>query len=218
MEQNNKLGEFLIGILTEARREDLVYTEKKSKGVIDKVSTTLSGSDSGRFTKLATRYARMKKAKEKLDEMMSTLNADIKEQAVELFDAQDEVLTRIIETSSVILTIGKRESDAEVEKTTVNYAAIIKQITELVPELTEKLEEIIAANTTVEKEIKVAKSPQLRIAVKESDQLDEGVLNDVKQLISALRRKFKDVLRSMKLWGRSYDKSLAEIKAQLGVK
>ena len=96
MEQNNKLGEFLIGILTEARREDLVYTEKKSKGVIDKVSTTLSGSDSGRFTKLATRYARMKKAKEKLDEMMATLNADIKEQAVELFDAQDEVLTRSI--------------------------------------------------------------------------------------------------------------------------
>jgi peptide-methionine (S)-S-oxide reductase len=47
----NTLGSLMLGLLTEARRSDLPYTEKKSKGAIDKVIVTLEGNESGKFTK-----------------------------------------------------------------------------------------------------------------------------------------------------------------------
>lgn len=194
----------LLQILNEARRADLPYTEKKSKGAIDKVIVSLDGSHSTKFTKLAKKFKELKEATEDLSAKTNALNAEIKDEALDLFDASDEVYTRIIETVSMTLNISKRQPDSidKVEK--INYEKIIADITALVPELTDQINEIIKANTTVEEKVKVAKSPALRVDLKEAASL--------KELIAFAKRTFKSMLSAIKAWGRSYDKKLSDIE------
>ena len=112
----NTLGSLMLDLLTEARRSDLPYTEKKSKGAIDKVIVTLEGNESGKFTKLAKRFKELREATDELSKTTDELNRDIKEQAIEFFDAADEIHTRIVETVSMTILIGKRQPDS-IEKT-----------------------------------------------------------------------------------------------------
>ena len=112
----NTLGSLMLGLLTEARRGDLPYTEKKSKGAIDKVIVTLEGNESGKFTKLAKKFKELREATDELSKATDELNKDIKEQAIEFFDAADEIHTRIVETVSMTILIGKRQPDS-IEKT-----------------------------------------------------------------------------------------------------
>lgn len=196
--------EAFLNILTEARRADLPYTEKKTKGAVDKVIVSLDGAHSTKFTKLAKKFKELKEATEELSAKTNALNAEIKDEALDLFDATDEVYTRIIETVSMTLNISKRQPDS-IEKTEkVNYEKIVSDITALVPELTEKINEIIKANTTVEEKVKVAKSPALRVDLKEA--------LTIKDLIAFAKRIFKSMSSAIKFWGKTYDKKLADIE------
>lgn len=202
----NTLGSLMLDLLTEARRSDLPYTEKKSKGAIDKVIVTLEGNESGKFTKLAKRFKELRTATDELSKATDELNRDIKEQAIEFFDAADEIHTRIVETVSMTILIGKRQPDS-IEKTSkVNYEQIIKDITALVPELTEKIAEIVDANTQVEEKLKVAKAPQLRVDLK------EGVMEDVLKAAKAIGRK---LLAVIKPWARGYDRKLKDLNNRI---
>jgi hypothetical protein len=194
----------LLNILLEARRADLPYTEKKSKGAIDKVIVSLDGSQSTKFTKLAKKFKELKEATEELSAKTNALNAEIKDEALDLFDASDEVYTRIIETVSMTLNISKRQPDSIEKSEKINYEKIITDITALVPELTEKIAEIIKANTTVEEKTKVAKSPALRVDLKEA--------SNFKEIIAFAKRTFKSMLSAIKFWGKTYDKKLADIE------
>lgn len=208
MELNESpIGSLVLSLLTEARRQDLPYTEKKAKQAIEKVIVTLGGNESGKFTKLAKQYKELKEKTEELAAQTDKLNAEIKEEAIDLFDATDSVYTRIVETVSMTINIGKRTPEF-VEKTTkVNYEAIIKEISALVPELKEQVEAIIAANTQIEEKVKVAKSPTLRVDLKEDFSIDS--------LIRFAKSVCKKVLSSIKSWARNYDKKLASLKTRI---
>ncbi len=202
----NSLGSLMLGLLTEARRGDLPYTEKKTKGAIDKVIVTLEGNESGKFTKLAKKFKELKEKTEELSKATDELNKDIKEEAIEFFDAADEIHTRVVETVSMTILIGKRQPDS-IEKTSkVNYEQIIRDITALVPELSAKITEIIEANTQVEEKLKVAKAPQLRVDLK------EGVLED---LIKAAKAIGKKLLANVKSWGKGYDRKIKDLNTRI---
>src|SRR5574343_71729 len=150
----SKIADLVLNLLTEARRSDLPYTEKKVKQAIDKVTVTLSVNQSGKFTKLAKQFKELKEKTEELQSKTNALNAEIKEEAIDLFDAADEVYTLIVETVSITILIGKRQPDS-IEKTEkINYEQIIKDITALVPDLTEQIDQIMQANTHVEEKLK----------------------------------------------------------------
>ena len=203
----NKISNFILDILTEARRSDLPYTEKKSKGAVEKVIVTLSGNESGKFTKLAKQFKELKDKTDELSLATNKLNAEIKEEAIEFFDSADEVYTRIVETCQMTILIGKRQPDS-IEKTEkVNYEQIIKDITALVPGLKDKIDEIIAANTQVEEKLKVAKAPQLRVDLKEDFSIDA--------ILKFARSIGRKLLSSIKTWGRSYDKQIADIRKRI---
>lgn len=203
----SKIADLVLNLLTEARRSDLPYTEKKVKQAIDKVTVTLSGNQSGKFTKLAKQFKELKEKTEELQSQTNALNAEIKEEAIDLFDAADEVYTRIVETVSMTILIGKRQPDS-IEKTEkINYEQIIKDITALVPDLTEQIDQIIQANTQVEEKLKVAKAPQLRVDLKE-DFSFESIVKFVKSI-------GKKLVQSIKNWGRDYDKKVKSLRQRI---
>jgi len=80
------------------------------------------------------------------------------------------------------------------------------------PNLEEQIKLIIAACTEV-KVAEKAKDVALRVSLKE-DELNEGV----RDWLKALKVKFNSLLRSVKVWGKAYDKQFAIIKSLAGVK
>jgi phosphate uptake regulator len=205
--KEQKLGDFLFNMLVEERRSDLPYQEKKTKNAIDKVIVTLSGNESGKFTKLANIFKKLREQTDELSAATDALNTQIKEEAVALFDATDEVYTRIVETASMTILIGKRQPDT-IETTEVkDYEKIIKDITALAPQLSEQIAKIIKANTEITSKTKVARAPQLRVNIKEDFSFGK--------LFAGITKTFNVLLKSIRGWGRTYDTSLSEIKSRI---
>lgn len=203
----SKIANLMLDLLTEARRSDLPYTEKKVKQAIDKVTVTLAGNQSGKFTKLAKQFKELKEKTEELQAETNKLNAEIKDEAIDLFDSADEVYTRIVETVSMTILIGKRQPDTMEKTTKVNYEQIIKEISELVPELKEQIDAIIEANTQVEEKLKVAKSPQLRVDLKEDFSIAE--------IVKFVKSIGKRLVQSIKSWGKAYDKKVKSLTQRI---
>lgn len=186
-------------ILTEARSLDRVYTEKKVKGLVDRVTVTLSGTEAGVMTKLAKRYARleasMKAMKEKHDELNQRLKGDVGD----LFDAEDAVLTRVAETAQFTLTMNKEIKKADTQS--IDYAAIVTALSALIDDsLQPAVDKIITKFTTTVP----AKEPTKTLKVSK-EVMSEGIISGIKGFI-----------KSIMSWASGYDKKLAKLKAQLG--
>ena len=183
--------------LAEARDPELKYVDKRIKGKLEAVTVELSGNQSGKFTRISREYARLKKATEKLAEKRDALNVKIKEEVEGLYEAEDEIYTRVVETCSMTMTLSKK-TISETSKT--DYEAIIAKLTEMVPELTDQINDLVKEFTTVKP---VEKSPALRVTVKEGLEL-----GDLKKLAKAFFSKIKT-------WARSYDRKLKSIEKSI---
>jgi hypothetical protein len=188
-----KFSEF---VLKEGRSEDLPYTEKSVKGKLDKVIVELKGNQSGKFTKLAKRYQELKEATDELEKKQKEFNAEIKKEALDLFDAQDEVMTRVVETVSMTIQLSKK---TEVTTSKVDIDAIIAGLSLLVPELTDQINVLVEANTKVSKSVR---SPALKVALK------EGILDNIKDWISG-------VFDSVMLWTKNFDRKKDKLQVQI---
>lgn len=192
--------------LVEARQGNWKYTEKRVKGALDKVTLELEGADSGAMTRLAKRYERLDKSAKLLKEKRDALNAAVKEVGDRIFDAEDALATRIIDTISYTVMLTASEK-AENKKATakVDYESAYAELARLVPELIEQADKIRAKYT----EMIPPKDTPVGLRVKAKVQ--EGLLDFVK----AQWTKFMD---QMRMWGRSYDSKLDAIKAKYPLK
>jgi hypothetical protein len=192
--------------LVEARQGNWKYTEKRVKGALDKVTLELEGADSGAMTRLAKRYERLDKSAKLLKEKRDQLNAAVKEVGDRIFDAEDALATRIIDTISYTVMLTASEK-AESKKPTakVDYESAYAELARLVPELIEQADKIRAKYT----EMIPPKDTPVGLRVKAKVQ--EGLLDFVKAQWS----KFMD---QMRMWGRSYDDKLSAIKAKYPLK
>lgn len=189
--------------LFEAREPNLNYTEKRVKNVLDKVTLELEGKDSAAMSRLTLRYHRLDKAAKLMAEKRNELNTQMKLVAESLFDAEDAVLTRVIETTSCTIMLTKAEKGADKKPTEkVDYAAIVGELATLLPELEARIKTLTKKYT----EISEAKDTPTQLRVK--SKLDEGVLDTIKSWA-------KSFLAEIKSWGKSYDKRLADIKKQI---
>jgi len=188
--------------IVEARDPNLKYENKvkKATGQIERVIVTLEGNQSGKFTRAAQSY---KKLKKEIESMLTQQKTDIDElraNAEELFNAEDEVYTRVVETCSITITVAK--ATAASEKEVIDYEAIIKSITEMVPELTEQIARI-----------KKEKTELVPVAAKASAvtiKIDEDVISTIKNRIRHWYDRFKN-------WMRDYDERLKTIQGQLAL-
>lgn len=185
--------------LFEARDPKLSYENKEVKGKVDRVIVKLEGKKSEIFTKLAKRYKALYDALEKLDAEKDELNKMTKDSMLDYFDAEDEVLTRVVETASMVALMSKLEQP----NPKVDHEKVVNELVKLMPELTEKVEELAKAFTTIPK----PKTPQLRVDVKEG-------LADV---WAKIKKAGASLVNKMRTWGSSYDKKLAKIKDMMAL-
>ena len=198
-------------ILAEARNPDLKYSEKVVRNKIDRVTVELAGNPSGVMSRLTSRYDHLDKAIKTMSVKQNEMNEQIKETVTDLFNAEDIVLTRVVETVSFTLTLSKLVKSAEQNpKIVVNYEEIAKELAKLIPEeLQAKVEEITKMYTEVS--IAADKSPALRIKNKNDEKLDEGIIDSIRGLANKV---IKWVKRTAS-WAAKYDKKLSALKAQL---
>ena len=192
----------LEDLITEARQPQWAYTEKRVKGALDKVTLALEGADSGAMTRLAKRYERLDKSAKLLKEKRDALNAAVKEVGDRVFDAEDTLATRIIETVSYTVMLTAAEK-AEHKKPTakIDFESAYAELAKLVPELTEQSDAIRAKYTEM---IPPKDTPTgLRVKAK----VQEGLLDMVKGM-------WTKFMASIGQWARSYDEKLAAIKAK----
>lgn len=202
MEIDLEVSELIKDIISEARNPNLTYTQKEVSGKLDRVIVELSGRESEKFTKLAKSFKRTKTQIERLVKVQDALNAEVKKEAIDLFDAQDEVMTRVVNTVSLGITISKKPEVKDTIKT--DWEQVAKGIMALTPELDDKIKDLIEQFTTVK--AGVPKDVSLRVDIK------EGVISDA---FGKLLGKLKSFLNSIKSWGSSYDSKLEKLKSQL---
>ncbi len=202
----------LKSYIAEARKADGKYTEEKTKGIVHKVILELEGSDAAQATKLMRRYKNMQTAIGRLEKSKDELNDKLRDMAATSFDeANDAVITRVIATSKFAMTVAKAQAGKE--KSEVDYGKILDGIRALVDkDLLPKIEELIEANTRKW----VADPPKAALTVK---QIEEGVLDAAKGALGTLITKvtaFADKLKAkFRVWGKSYDAKLAELKDEM---
>lgn len=169
MHINKEQHDIIMGVLNESRNPDISYKETKVKGEVTKVLVELNSKKSEKFTKLINRYGQLKRAIETLTERQELENEKIKNEVADLFDAEDEVLTKVVETVTATLTLSKKQVTIA---TKVDYDKVLATITEMVPELEDEIKKIVAGFTTVTKSLK---SPALRVTPTKT----EGVIKEM---------------------------------------
>jgi hypothetical protein len=220
--------------LFEERQPNMTYTEKRIKGALDKVTLALEGSDSAAMSRLTKRYERLDRSAKLLKEKRDEVNLHIKTVGDRLFNAEDAVVTRVIETVSctIMLTAAeKAESKQDTKK--VDYEAAFFELSKLVPELTAKIDEITAKYTEIvkAKDTPTALRVKLKDGVKPGEAIKEGFMDDMKAKLKGwldsfktwaagyfmddMKAKLKGWLDSFKTWAAGYDKKLAAVRAMV---
>jgi hypothetical protein len=196
-------------LLAEERQRDWKYTEKRVKDKLDKVILELDGSDSGAMSRLMTRYKRLDQQWKMMEERRNEVNRQVKEVADRVFDAEDALATRIIETVSYTVMLTKATPASEKKDThKVDYESAFSELARLVPELEGKAKEILAKYTEV---VKAKDTPS---ALKYTPKLDEGVLDTIKGWVSNVKTFVKEFLN----WGKSYDAKLDAFRRKYKLK
>lgn len=191
--------------LLEIRQPALNYKETRAKEKLSRVTLELEGGSSSVITRLAKRYDKIDELTKALRDKRDEVNESIKVLGDELFDAEDALVTRVIETVSYTLMLTAAEK-AEQKKPTekINFEAAYGELLKLVPELEEKAKEILKKYT----ELVPPKDTPVKLTVKAK--IKEGLLDSLKSA-------WRSFIDSLKNWGRSYDSKLEDIKKKFQV-
>ena len=190
LEDDDLPGEPEGHALGHGRQEDLEYVEKKVKGVLDRVTLELAGSQAGVFTKLGRRYEQLEAALARLQKKRASMNVDLKSRMVEFFDAEDEVLTRVLKTSKLALTLGKMEKRTPPPKFDSKaffkeVYALADEISDIIPDLGQRIQELEDKYTEIGEPKEV--SPKFGVKVFPDESLREAEGDDWEEFDMRLR-------------------------------
>ena len=169
----------------ENRDSSLTYNEKKVKGIVDRVTVELEGVKSATATKLAKRFKELKTLKEQIDKETEELKTQAREHALGLFDAADEIYTRVVETCSLTITVSKQITKTipaipDSETSEFDFEGFYKDLSVLVPELIGKMEDLKKLYTKVtkipgkpEQVVPADKNPSIRVDLNETSMMDK---------------------------------------------
>jgi len=185
----------VITQLTEERISGVEYVEKKTKGIITKVIAQMVSYMGGSWTRLNGRYMKLEFQLARLSEARTKLNREITDKiAMETFDPEDALLTRVVETNDAVFTLAKRTMKKPADK--VDYKTIIKTMPDelqerldfltddMLPALTKAIELVIEKNTTTfdPKEVKPALRPRRKTKFDFEESLNEGISDRLEQI------------------------------------
>jgi chromosome segregation ATPase len=173
--------------LFEARIKGATYTEKEASGKVQKVIAELKGQHSSAWTKISKQYIELDTEIKKLSESRDELNAELKSKATDVFEVEDEVLTRVVETAQLTITLSKKTKTAAGEE--VDAEAVVKALAEadLPKELRKMINALIKAHT---KAVPAKETPE-RLTVK-VNKVEEGFITTAMALVAAIKSYLKD--------------------------
>lgn len=158
-----------------------------------KVTASMSGYQSQKYTKLAKKVQEAKRLSDELAILKEEIKSDTREHVADLFAAEDATRTRVIETVSFTMKLNANPKPTESYK----YAEIVKALEEeLTPELLTVLE-------TLKKKFKTVTQKEASLSVELKEGLWDSIVSGFKKLYSAIMS-----------WAKSYDKKLNELKKQ----
>lgn len=203
-----------LDTLNEARDPNLPYDEKRVKDKIKSVTVTLQGNQSGAFTKMLRQYERIERGLDVLTAKRKELNPLVREQGEALFDAEDAVYTRIVETVSATLNLSARSVPQP--KETTDYQAVVNALLETMPELEEAINSLIKVHTTIS-------TPEARAAGVKVSRATPTVAKPVrkKKVGESVEggNKLQEYLNRVNVivtrWAQNYDRALARINARI---
>lgn len=180
----------------------------------NKVVAVLSGHKSGYATKLGKEYDEISQAAKELGKQKKAMSSKIKkyirDNLNEYAESENILIQRVIETNSVVLQVTKQ---TERSKTQFDVDGFFEDMLKLVPDLSDKLEELKDKHTTIKKSVSKGR---IGVKIKEHN-LNEA---DVKELIKKITNKLKSIFKSfynkIKKWSGRYDKQLKRIKEKYG--
>ena len=159
----------------------------------EKVIATLSANKSAVYTALAKKLARVDALEKELKELKEQIKQSTRDDIADLFDATDEVKTRIVRTMSFTFSLTKNPKTTEAPR----YKDILTALEEhLTPKLIKILEALKKQMVTI-----TQKAPALSY----SEKIEEGVVSDK---LSSWGKALKALVRR---WCISFD---AELLAQ----
>ena len=156
-----------------------------------KVTASLKSYKSQSFTKLSQRVSKIQELEAEIKQLKEEVKQASREDVADLFDAEDAIRTRVIETVSFIITLSKDPAPTVTPK----YKDILDKLTNhLTPELITVLEGLKKEMVTV-----TQKAPSLKI-----EPIKEGMFSSV----------FAEIKKWVYRWCDSYDAQLNELKAE----
>lgn len=159
----------------------------------DKVIAILRSYKSQSYTKLAQKIARIEQLEDEIKQLKNEVKTETKENIHDLFDAEDAVRTRVVETLNFIFHLTKDPKATETPK----YKEILNELEkQLTPELITVLEGLKKTMKTV-----TQKSPALTI--KPIEKIDESFIGN-------FFAKLKSVIYN---WANKYDSKLNRLKS-----
>lgn len=197
-------------LLLEERKKNLTYVEQRDKkNNLEKVILELQGTDSAAASRLAKRYMRLDATAKAIAKKRDELNQAVKNIGDDIFDAEDVLVTRVINTISftLMLTASQKGADKP-EKKSTDYEAAFKALSALVPELEEQ------AKAIQEKYTEVVKQKDTPTMLKVQPRLKEGLGDTLKGWIRMVKAAGNTLLKNITRWARGYDAKLDALKRE----
>ena len=161
--------------LVEARLEDphVDYEQDATK-----VTARLGGYQSAKYTRLLKNMMRIDELTAELKQLQSEVKQQRREDVAELFDVEDAVFTRVVETKSAVFKLTKDPKPTE----SPQYKVILEALeAHLTPELITVLTKLKKEHVTV-----TQKEPALSYEL--TEEVNPSVLNSIKQWLPKFDR------------------------------
>ena len=166
----------------------------------EKVIAVLKSYNSQVYTKLAQKIERIDALEKEIKELKESVKKETKENIADLFDADDIVKTRVIQTLSFLFTMSKDPKVTESPKYKEILEALSKQLT---PQLILVLEQLKTQMVT-----RTQKSPSLKI----TSMTEHANGRITESIMGNALSKFKRVIIG---WASRYDRALSELKRKV---
>jgi uncharacterized protein YdcH (DUF465 family) len=201
-------------VLNEARIEDNPDVKYELAGAtkaktaaeeFSKITAFISGKTSELFTKLAKKFSEIDRLTKRIQQLRDEVNQEAKDQIDALFNAEDEVYTRYIETVSLSITMSKAIEEQRTQTSNLNVDAFITDVLALVGEdLQPTVEKLLEQHTKISTKIRAAQQGRVSVKIPESTLNESDVLAKVSNFVKGFAAK---VMR----WAEGYDSKLSNI-------
>ena len=149
----------------------------------------LTGSKSSAYTRLTKRYKRLDDEMKLLTKKRNQLNDVLRRKSIDLFNAEDEVLTRIVESVSLVVTISAKKKEEKVSFDAEGYIQKLEQLTGLLEDNLKVIREEYTTREDRTKEVGVrVKYKEEKLKESESEDNTEKALNYIHKSLEVFDR------------------------------